>query len=1012
MEELSFHQNLQQEAFAGKEIEELLHHMGFERNTPLTQEMVPESNLFHLPNSSFSYLDQAQNSSSFLPTLGFLGDVSSNTHSALDSNSANFDPLFHLNLPPPQPPLLRGLMFESPIPNGGYNVNTGSLFGGVVDEREGSGGGYGYDNGVFEFNAERIKRHKTESNGPDHQDQSSSNGLRSSWLQRKFKDCEIDIWIVDDEVTIKFAHPQKKINCLLPVSKALDELQLDIQHVGGGLVVDNYCFLFNSKICEGSSVYASAIANKIIEVVDKQSAPSSSPNRFGAHSPKSSKTPNPNLGTILRSVAPSSATEDFGPFSPKSSKNPSSSTTLQQVFEEALQQEAEERAAHFLVHTGKEKVQLSNPNPRMLEAEECNSHNNGSLSQSLNHCDEVHNCNPDPTMLINAYPPNTGQNRPKPRNWAALLQSQSPSLDMKLDYFPDLQKGKAATVEIDVVLTEVGKWNKYLIGHFLDGKMAYPLLVTTARNKWKDLFVAVKPDVSGFYLFEFKDEQAKMQVLEGGPYFFSQRYLVLKEWHRMMKPLQEQPTKIPVWVKFHDLPFELWNQECLSRVASTVGRPIHVDQATARTSKQPGLLQTKSTKARVCIEISAEQDFPDEVAVTVQGETVVVPIEYQVLPPMCSHCHVFGHSTTKCVKHFVTPSPVLPVAKDLEWKVVTNGKLKVGELSSSQKNVQGLQAPPSPILQQVLQENSDDSEADLLEVLEGVVSSVINDPSNSQKATASPTSIANNPTVNTPSKQPTKAEKKASKAAWSDNRISPKVNVQAWKSTNSFKAATSDQNTQLLFTRFKQGHGSRAGHCPRGVQIHVFPLDWKASHPAAAIGLLILLDIQVTITGDLVSHKSHDQESKLQTWFSQITITAAAVVLLLICFCIMLCGSSMAVQISSVVGSIFYTSFCFSPAADKLLLFKQPAAGVLLSVNAWAVVGSPFAEGDVLCIVSSVLVVRFVSATAVIDTSNRTQLQVSMLNFCGRTSEVEQRTTELHVAAVLCYCCCPCCCFD
>ncbi|KAE9463024.1 hypothetical protein C3L33_05068, partial [Rhododendron williamsianum] len=308
MEELSFHQNPQQKASAGMEIEELLHRMGFERNTPLIQEMATESNLFHLPNSSFSYPDQTQNSPSFLPTLGFLGDISSNAHI---SNT-----------------------------QWGYNMNTGSLFGGVVDEREGSGGGYGYDNGVFEFNGgdrscrgrksngkgsnrqlntekqrrgqlsdntpkadrasvvgdaigyikellrtvnelkmlvkrkscsiERIKRHKTESDGPDHQDQSSYNGLRSSWLQRKFKDSEIDVRIVDDEVTIKFAHPQKKINCLLPVSKALDELQLDIQHVGGGLVGDNYCFLFNTKICEGSCVYASAIANKIIAVVDKQ----------------------------------------------------------------------------------------------------------------------------------------------------------------------------------------------------------------------------------------------------------------------------------------------------------------------------------------------------------------------------------------------------------------------------------------------------------------------------------------------------------------------------------------------------------------------------------------------------------------------------------------------------------------------------------------------------------------------------------------------------------------------
>lgn len=30
-------------------------------------------------------------------------------------------------------------------------MNTSSLFGGVVDEREGSGGGYGFNNGVFEF---------------------------------------------------------------------------------------------------------------------------------------------------------------------------------------------------------------------------------------------------------------------------------------------------------------------------------------------------------------------------------------------------------------------------------------------------------------------------------------------------------------------------------------------------------------------------------------------------------------------------------------------------------------------------------------------------------------------------------------------------------------------------------------------------------------------------------------------------------------------------------------------
>ncbi|KAG5552987.1 hypothetical protein RHGRI_010972 [Rhododendron griersonianum] len=103
--------------------------------------------------------------------------------------------------------------------------------------------------------------------------------------------------------------------------------------------------------------------------------------------------------------------------------------------------------------------------------------------------------------------PNT--TKTKPKNWASLLQSQSPSMDMKLDFYPDLFHGKQAQVEIDVELTDVGKWNRYLVGHFLDGKMAYPLVVSTARYQWKELFVAVKPDVAGYYLFEFRDEQAK-----------------------------------------------------------------------------------------------------------------------------------------------------------------------------------------------------------------------------------------------------------------------------------------------------------------------------------------------------------------------------------------------------------------------------------------------------------------------------------------------------------------------
>lgn len=113
---------------------------------------------------------------------------------------------------------------------------------------------------------ERSKRLKTESEygsgdlencsmkplGGD-PDQSYNGSLRSSWLQRKSKDTEVDVRIIDDEVTIKLV--QRKNNCLLFVSKVLDDLQLDLHHVAGGHIGDFYSFLFNTKVSNQYTMY-------------------------------------------------------------------------------------------------------------------------------------------------------------------------------------------------------------------------------------------------------------------------------------------------------------------------------------------------------------------------------------------------------------------------------------------------------------------------------------------------------------------------------------------------------------------------------------------------------------------------------------------------------------------------------------------------------------------------------------------------------------------------------------
>ncbi|XP_047956937.1 transcription factor bHLH10-like isoform X2 [Salvia hispanica] len=60
-------------------------------------------------------------------------------------------------------------------------------------------------------------------------------GSISSWLHRKTKNTEVDVRIVDDEITVKLVQ-DKRINCLLFASKVLDEMPLDLNHVAGGLI--------------------------------------------------------------------------------------------------------------------------------------------------------------------------------------------------------------------------------------------------------------------------------------------------------------------------------------------------------------------------------------------------------------------------------------------------------------------------------------------------------------------------------------------------------------------------------------------------------------------------------------------------------------------------------------------------------------------------------------------------------------------------------------------------------
>uniref|UniRef100_A0A0E0DHV9 BHLH domain-containing protein n=1 Tax=Oryza meridionalis TaxID=40149 RepID=A0A0E0DHV9_9ORYZ len=103
----------------------------------------------------------------------------------------------------------------------------------------------------------------------DDQDNQLHGAIRSSWVQRRSKECHVDVRIVDDEVNIKLTE-KKKANSLLHAAKVLDEFQLELIHVVGGIIGDHHIFMFNTKVSEGSAVYACAVAKRLLQAVDVQ----------------------------------------------------------------------------------------------------------------------------------------------------------------------------------------------------------------------------------------------------------------------------------------------------------------------------------------------------------------------------------------------------------------------------------------------------------------------------------------------------------------------------------------------------------------------------------------------------------------------------------------------------------------------------------------------------------------------------------------------------------------------
>ncbi|KAL5718016.1 hypothetical protein ACHQM5_010961 [Ranunculus cassubicifolius] len=162
------------------------------------------------------------------------------------------------------------------------------------------------------------------------------------------------------------------------------------------------------------------------------------------------------------------------------------------------------------------------------------------------------------------------------------------------------------------------------------------------------------------YYFTFNNFEDRKKALDLGNFHISGKLFVIRPWSPEVESERGAIKTLPLWVKFLNVPKQVWNKKGLSRLASTIGKPMFMDKATEARS----IL----SYARVCVEVEALKELPAMVKTKVsQTKTAEIAVEYSWKPLICTKCQVFGHSCNQ-------QSPqITPTSQTYGTRITSNG---------------------------------------------------------------------------------------------------------------------------------------------------------------------------------------------------------------------------------------------------------------------------------------------------------------------------------------------------
>jgi hypothetical protein len=160
------------------------------------------------------------------------------------------------------------------------------------------------------------------------------------------------------------------------------------------------------------------------------------------------------------------------------------------------------------------------------------------------------------------------------------------------------------------------------------------------------------------WLFEFSDALDKNWIMEGRPWSYDRRILVLNDFDGWTPPSQLDFSHSPIWVQVHDMPLLCMNKAMGTKIGDSLGKLLDVDVA------GDGAEWGRCLRIRVIMDLLKPLDRGR--ALNLDGKTTWVEFKYEKLPLFCFRCGCIVHGPRGCP---VSPPSRLNTEDSKKWGV-------------------------------------------------------------------------------------------------------------------------------------------------------------------------------------------------------------------------------------------------------------------------------------------------------------------------------------------------------